>query len=183
MNAFQVSCLIFNLDSGDIIDLSDITKKYKILALKNHPDKNPNCKNATERFKKLKAGYDFLKEKIEIGKNIVPLFNKAYKYEEYDKYNEDYEYNEFDDFEFGKDYNEQFNEQYSHQYSQQNIIIEIIREKYTDYDLTKYSDNQINHIISCNYMEWLEFMSNYTNTKKQKRFIYDNLIKSLWKMD
>lgn len=173
MNAFQVSCLIFNLDSGNTIDLSDITKKYKILALKNHPDKNPNCENATERFKKLKAGYDFLKEKIEIGKNIVPLFNKPYKYEEYTKYEE------YDDFEFGKDYNEQ----YSHQYSQQNIIIEIIREKYTDYDLTKYSDNQINHIISCNYMEWLEFMSNYTNTKKQKRFIYENLIKLLWKMD
>jgi DnaJ-class molecular chaperone len=172
MSALQVSCLIFDLNSGDTIDLTNLSKKYKILALKNHPDKNKDNPNATERFKKLKAAYDLLRERSESGRNIVPSFNKDYEYD-----------NSYSD-NFDQDFT--FHEQYNYQYDQQNIIINelitSIREKYTEYSLTKYTDNDIKQIISYDFTGWLEFMSEYTNTKKQKRFIYENIIKILWKM-
>lgn len=172
MNALQVSCLIFDLNSGDTIDLTNLSKKYKILALKNHPDKNKDNPNATERFKKLKAAYDLLRERSESGRNIIPSFNKVYKYDEYE-----YEYS--DNSEEEEDFN---NQQYYQNNRIINELITSIREKYTEYSLTKYTDNDIKQIISCDFAGWLEFMSEYTNTKKQKRFIYENIIKILWKM-
>ena len=90
MNALQVSCKIFELEEGDIIDTDKLSKKYKLLALKNHPDKNPNFQNATERYKKLKAAYDFLRERVNSGKNSIPIFNNNnYNYYHDNNYHDD----------------------------------------------------------------------------------------------
>ena len=43
--------------------VSDIKKSYRKLALKWHPDKNPNCQEeATRRFKEISEAYEFISD-------------------------------------------------------------------------------------------------------------------------
>lgn len=50
------------LSVPELSDINAITKKYKRLALKYHPDKNQGNKEAEEMFIKVQESYDFLKD-------------------------------------------------------------------------------------------------------------------------
>jgi hypothetical protein len=56
---FQKACKVLDLDDNNVINLNEIKQKYKIYALKYHPDKN-NSTNATERFQEINAAYQYL---------------------------------------------------------------------------------------------------------------------------
>lgn len=73
--AFLTACAIFKLQSGNKLDLEDITIKYRKLARIEHPDKSTHI-NSTERFQKLNEAHALLLKKIDDGKTVVPDFNK-----------------------------------------------------------------------------------------------------------
>lgn len=52
--------------NGSHLSLEYIKRKYHKLALKNHPDKNSNSVEATEKFQKIGEAYEFLKREINI---------------------------------------------------------------------------------------------------------------------
>lgn len=56
---FQKACKVLDLDDNKVINLNEIKQKYKIYALKFHPDKN-NSTNATERFQEINSAYEYL---------------------------------------------------------------------------------------------------------------------------
>jgi len=51
---------------GNHLDLEYVKKKYHKMALKNHPDKNSNSVEATEKFQKINDAYEFLKKEIHV---------------------------------------------------------------------------------------------------------------------
>ena len=59
---------ILEIDLSDImyndISLEYLKKQYRRLALKNHPDKNGNTIESTEKFKKINEAYNYLKREI-----------------------------------------------------------------------------------------------------------------------
>jgi hypothetical protein len=79
------------LDAFEILEIdlsktnySDITKdylkkKYRKLALKNHPDKNGNSIESNEKFKKINEAYDYLKREIssEIEEENMPDYSSS----------------------------------------------------------------------------------------------------------
>ena len=50
------------LDVSKDAPLSDIKKKYKKLAIRWHPDKNPNCDSCAERFGEIAKAYEILSD-------------------------------------------------------------------------------------------------------------------------
>lgn len=51
---------------GTQVDLEYVKRKYHKMALKNHPDKNSNSAEATEKFQKINDAYEFLKREISV---------------------------------------------------------------------------------------------------------------------
>ena len=54
---------ILNIDCN--VNVEEITKAYRILSIKVHPDKNDGLDEATEAFKKLNSAYECLIDDIE----------------------------------------------------------------------------------------------------------------------
>jgi len=59
---------ILEIDLSDInykdVTLEYLTKQYRKLALKNHPDKNGNTQDSNEKFQKINEAYNYLKGEI-----------------------------------------------------------------------------------------------------------------------
>jgi len=51
---------------GSHLNLEYVKRRYHKMALKNHPDKNSNSADATEKFQKINDAYEFLKREISI---------------------------------------------------------------------------------------------------------------------
>lgn len=51
---------ILGLDSNSTYSDEDLKKTYRKLAIQYHPDKNPNNKEAEEKFKQISSAYEFL---------------------------------------------------------------------------------------------------------------------------
>jgi DnaJ-class molecular chaperone len=56
---------------------ADITKAYRKLAKKLHPDLNPGDKAAEEKFKKITAAYDIIGDE-EKREGLLPSMSKAW---------------------------------------------------------------------------------------------------------
>jgi len=56
---FQKACEIFDLNESIEINAKELKQRYKIYALKYHPDKNKSP-NATEKFQELNSAYEYL---------------------------------------------------------------------------------------------------------------------------
>lgn len=56
---FQKACEIFDLDDSTEINVKELKQRYKIYALKYHPDKNKST-NATEKFQEINSAYQYL---------------------------------------------------------------------------------------------------------------------------
>jgi hypothetical protein len=69
---YKIALEILDIDlskaewNGSHLSLEYIKRKYHKLALKNHPDKNSNSPEATEKFQKIGEAYEFLKREINI---------------------------------------------------------------------------------------------------------------------
>lgn len=61
---FSYRALEIKKDLQDKITERELTQIYKNLALKYHPDKNPSDPNIDEKFKGLRAAYDYLQQII-----------------------------------------------------------------------------------------------------------------------
>ena len=59
---------ILEIDTSEVgykdINLKFVKRKYHKMALKNHPDKNGNTPESTEKFKRIKEAYDYLKREM-----------------------------------------------------------------------------------------------------------------------
>ena len=58
MNIYKAIRVLEINDSNDVSE-HEIKKKYKLLALKYHPDKN-NSHNAKEKFQDIKNAYEYI---------------------------------------------------------------------------------------------------------------------------
>lgn len=58
---FQKACEIFDLNESIEINAKELKQRYKIYALKYHPDKNKSP-NATEKFQELNSAYEYLRK-------------------------------------------------------------------------------------------------------------------------
>jgi curved DNA-binding protein CbpA len=63
-DAFEIFEIDLNMTEYNDISLDYLTKKYRKLALKNHPDKNGNTPESNEKFKKINEAYNFLKREM-----------------------------------------------------------------------------------------------------------------------
>lgn len=66
--AFDI--LDIEFDSISELKIDYLKKKYHRLALQNHPDKNSNSQESTEKFKLINEAYEYLKREISIHQNI-----------------------------------------------------------------------------------------------------------------
>lgn len=193
MNKLQFSCILFELQTNDIINQAYITKIYRQKARVEHPDKNPNNPNATMRFQTLNAAYELLCKRIENNKTIVPdftsvlispvnnesctsvpIYKKSTVEEDEDELVENIK----------KYSNPELQKMYEMQCKQTEIINNVlifVRREFSE-DISKYSDLEINCIVRNNVTAWLEFMLQYRGTKKQKNYVKLHLIQVLWRI-
>jgi len=64
-------------------DPAEIKKAHRKLALRWHPDKNPDNKEAEEHFKKIQNAFDHLKDKVKRAAHDVELERKREAEEQY----------------------------------------------------------------------------------------------------
>jgi hypothetical protein len=62
--------LEITLKKGEKLDLKYLKKQYHKLALENHPDKNDNSFESTEKFKQINESYNLLKREISFINNF-----------------------------------------------------------------------------------------------------------------
>ena len=53
--------MVLGLASDKKYTLDDLKRKYRIAALKNHPDKHFNSDESTAKFKEINEAYDMIK--------------------------------------------------------------------------------------------------------------------------
>jgi curved DNA-binding protein CbpA len=63
-NAFEILEIDFVTTRYEDLTLEYLKKQYRKLALKNHPDKNGNTLESTEKFKQINEAYNYLKREI-----------------------------------------------------------------------------------------------------------------------
>ena len=80
---FNKACVELEINSP--FSLSELKKQYRIMALKNHPDKHiPDIDNIySEKFKNISASYEYLitfLEEIIPGFDVIPSFTLMWLY-------------------------------------------------------------------------------------------------------
>jgi curved DNA-binding protein CbpA len=63
-DAFEILEIDFTSTKHEDLTLEYLKKQYRKLALKNHPDKNGNTYESTQKFQKINEAYNFLKREI-----------------------------------------------------------------------------------------------------------------------
>jgi len=58
----QQASVILELEMIQIVDIKIVKKQYHKLALQNHPDKNGNTEESTQKFKQINEAYFYLKD-------------------------------------------------------------------------------------------------------------------------
>lgn len=90
-DAFEILEIDVNEIGYNNINLKYLKKKYHKLALQNHPDKNGNTEESTEKFKQIGAAYNFLKrEMIHLQPDILNESTKNNENNENTEENEDH---------------------------------------------------------------------------------------------
>lgn len=130
---------------------SEIKLKYRKLAMKYHPDKNPNDKEAEEKFKKISEAYE--------------VIGNEEKRKEYDKkLNKSFENKDFGKFENNKNQNND-KKSYSESFSFNPNDLKNMFEKV--FDVEKIDKNEKEKIK--NYKENMKnSFENFFNIKKKK---------------
>jgi len=59
MMNFQEACNVLNISNKQKIDVDELKHKYRLCALKYHPDKNKSI-DATEKFQEINSAYEYL---------------------------------------------------------------------------------------------------------------------------
>lgn len=76
---FRKACEIFDLDDSTDINVKELKQRYKIYALKYHPDKNKSS-NATEKFQELNSAYEFLSKHCKQNTDSHEMFGSNMSY-------------------------------------------------------------------------------------------------------
>ena len=63
-SAFEILEIDLTEISYNYLSLEYLTKQYRKMALKNHPDKNGNTLESTEKFKQINEAYNYLKREL-----------------------------------------------------------------------------------------------------------------------
>lgn len=74
---FYTACKILNIDTKTDYTFADIRKKYHLLALEFHPDKNTDS-NAHEKFQEITEAYELLKPLYEHSADLNDRHSKSY---------------------------------------------------------------------------------------------------------
>jgi hypothetical protein len=79
-DAFEILEIDLSKSNYNDITKDYLKKKYRKLALKNHPDKNGNSIESNEKFKKINEAYDYLKREMgsdELEEEKYPEYNSS----------------------------------------------------------------------------------------------------------
>jgi len=80
--------VVLELDGTMSHDVADIKKAYRRLALKYHPDKNPDDPNAEDRFDQIRRAHDYLLDPVtkqEIDAKIIAEQERVKRFEAQDE--------------------------------------------------------------------------------------------------
>lgn len=72
-DAFDILEIDFTHTKYEELSLEYLKKQYRKLALKNHPDKNGNTYESTEKFKKINEAYHYLKREINVNEDNINM--------------------------------------------------------------------------------------------------------------